>query len=70
MKKSTNEVPVAKMRKVRFYTKASFPWAIIFTVLVLASGFAAGWHSHQAYEQDMQQSYLNGKSEVANAPKE
>lgn len=39
----TKEVPTAKIRKVRFYTKASFPWAIIVVAVVFFSGVTLGW---------------------------
>lgn len=65
MKTKSNEVPTAKIRKVRFYTKASFPWAILFALVMLALGFAAGWHTRLDVEQSMDTAYRNGAAQVS-----
>lgn len=40
MSKQTKQETV---KKVKFYKKASFPWALIVAALIFFSGLASGW---------------------------
>lgn len=41
------------IKDVKFYKKASFPWAIIITLVITVAAFIGGWHAHQAQTADI-----------------
>ncbi len=47
------------IKNVKFYKKASFPWAIIISLLISVLAFIAGWHTHQAQTDDVKAQAAN-----------
>lgn len=49
---------------VKFYKKASFPWAIIILATAVLGGFIAGTHVERLSQQTLDQQFANGVASV------
>lgn len=41
------------INEVKFYKKASLPWAILAIIAISVASFIGGWHMSQAHAQDV-----------------